>query len=156
MDMPKIVRQHEKLEKFVGTWTGPEVMHPAPWCPEGAESTGTMKCKMDMGGWFLRMDYVQKAGRKTVMKGLGLLGYNSLEKCYTFAWFDTQGGSADRGVNKGQWKGQKLSLTSETPWGHMRVSYSFGRNDTLTFKMEMSSDGQEWAPCMTGKYARKA
>ena len=85
MEMPKIVRQHASLEKFVGTWTGPEVMHPAPWAPEGAQSEGTLKCKMDFGGWFLRMDYAQKNGRKAIMKGLGMLGYNSLENCFTFA-----------------------------------------------------------------------
>lgn len=156
MQMPQIVRQHAKLEKFVGTWTGAEKMHPAPWCPEGAESEGTMKCKMDFGGWRLRMDYTQKMGRKTVMKGLGLLGYNSIEKSYNFAWFDSQGGGADFGVTKGQWKGQKLSLSNETPMGQLRVSYSFGKNDVLNFKMEMSEDGDSWMTCMTGKYTKKA
>lgn len=156
MEMPKLVRQHQKLEKFVGTWTGSEVMHPAPWAPDGAETEGTLKCKLDYGGWYVRMDYVQKHGRKTAMKGLGVLGYNSIEKNYTFAWFDSGGGSADNGVTRGQWKGQKLSLTNKTPYGHMRVSYSFGKNDVLNFKMEMSEDGEQWAPCMTAKYTKKS
>ena len=155
MEMPKIVRQHQKLEKFVGTWSGSEMMHPAPWCPDGAESEGTLKCKMDFGGWLMRMDYAQKMGRKTVMKGLGLMGYNSMEKCYTFAWFDSNGGSADFGVTKGQWKGQKVSLSNQGPFGHLRMSYSFGKSNKLVFKMEMSQDGKNWAPCMTGKYAKK-
>ena len=155
MEMQKQVRQHKKLEKFVGTWVGPEVMHPAPWCPEGAESVGTMKCRIDLNGWFLRMNYTQKFGRKIGTKGLGMIGYNSIEKCYTFAWFDSSGGSADFGVCKGAWKGQKLSMTAESPFGHMRISYSFGRNENIKFVMELSQDGKNWTPMMTGNYTKQ-
>ena len=75
MSEPKLLRQHEKLQKLIGKWEGEEKMYPSPWLPEGGVRAGTMRMKSACDKFFILCDYSQKDGRKTVFRGHGVFGF---------------------------------------------------------------------------------
>jgi hypothetical protein len=155
MQMPKPTKQHEKLAALAGTWTGEETMFPAPWDPVGGTAQGTLKYKMDLDGFALVQEYVQKKkGAKGSFKGRGIIGYCSQEKKYLWHWADTMGG-VPGSVTRGEWKGQKLVFQHEVQGQHARYTYTFHKDGSLGFQIEGSADGAEWNKLMQGRYAKK-
>lgn len=154
MQMPKPGKFHQKLHAFVGEWTGEETMHPSPWDPAGGKAKGTNKCRMDLDGFALVQDYVQKRGGKVSYRGHGVIGYCAREKRYLWHWSDSMGGVPGT-VTRGEWKGNKLVFQNASEHGHARYTYTFHRDGTLGFSIEMSQDGAQWAPFITARYANK-
>ena len=44
-------------------------------------------------------------------------------------------------------------MTSQSPMGHSRCSFGLA-GARYTFLMEMSLDGKQWAPAMSGSYTK--
>lgn len=154
MQMPKPTKHHEKLANLAGTWTGDETIHPTPWDPAGGPSKGTSKYRMDIDGFALVQDYVQKRGGKVSYRGHGIVGYSAEEKKYLWHWSDTKGGVAP-GVTRGEWKGNKLVFEHASPTCHSRYTYTLHKDGTLGFSIENSQDGTTWAPYITARYTNK-
>jgi len=154
MQMPKPGKFHEKLNALAGDWTGDETIHPTPWDPAGGTAKGTTKSRMDLDGFALIQDYVQKRGGKVSYRGHGVIGYDAQEKCYLWHWSDSMGGVPGQ-VTRGEWKGNKLSFQHASPQGHSRYVYTFNRDGTLGFTIENSQDGTQWAPFLTARYTNK-
>ena len=155
MQMPKPTRFHKKLLDLVGTWTGDEVMHPMPWDPQGGKAKGSYKVRAALDGFGVIQDYVQKRGGKQSYVGHGVLGYDAQANCYLWHWSDSMGGVPNQ-VSKGTWTGKTLVFVASCEQGHSRYTYVFKKKDVLEFSIEMSQDGQDWAPFMNGTYTRKS
>jgi hypothetical protein len=99
-------------------------------------------------------DYVQKRGGKVSYRGHGVMGYDANEKCYVWHWSDSMGG-VPREASRGEWKGNKLSFQHQGEQGHARYTYTFRKDGAVDFSIDMSQDGNEWSPFITGRYAKK-
>jgi hypothetical protein len=154
MQMPKPTKHHEKLAAFAGTWTGDETIHPTPWDPAGGTAKGTGKYRMDLDGFALVQDYVQKRGGKVSYRGHGILGYSADEKKYIWHWSDSMGGVAPV-VTRGEWKGSKLVFEHASPGCQSRYTYTLHKDGTLGFSIENTQDGATWTPFITARYTNK-
>ena len=153
MEMPKPKDQHKKLHALVGEWKGREIFHPMPWDPSGGEAVSTTTTRLGLDGFFIIMDTEQKRGGVVSYRGHGVFGYDMFQNKYTMHWFDTMG--CDPGAPAiGTWEGNKLKLQNRHQMGYGRFAYEFVDDNTYLFKMEMSSDGQNWTPFMDGTYKR--
>ncbi len=153
MEMPKPTEHHRKLRAFVGQWTGEEKFHPMPWAPKGGAATSETNARLDLDGFFLVSDYVQKRGGEVTHRGHGVFGYDLQKQKYTMRWFDVTG--FDPGVPAlGTWVGNTLCLLHEHHMGHGRFTYTFERDGLYTFKVEKSEDGKNWTPFLEGTYKR--
>lgn len=155
MDMPRPTRFHQKLERLAGNWAGEEKISPTPWDPKGGVARGQMKARVDMDGFGLVQEYVQKRGGKINYRGHGVIGYDPQEKAYLWHWSDSMGG-VPGSVTRGNWKGNKLVFQNASPMGHARYTYTFFKDETLGFAIENSTDGERWEPFMSARYAKKA
>lgn len=155
MQMPKPTKLHKKLiTALVGTWTGDETMHPTPWDQKGGKAKGIYKVKAALGGFGVVQEYAQKRGGKPSYEGHGVLGYDAQANCYLWHWSDSMGGVPNQ-VIKGTWEGDTMTFQAACEHGHSRYTYKFVKKNVLDFAIEMSQDGQQWAPFMNGRYLRK-
>lgn len=155
MEMPRPTKFHKKLEVFVGDWSGDETMFPVPWDPAGGSAKGRYKVRAAFDGFGVIQDYVQKRGGKTSYAGHGVMGYDPQANGYIWHWSDTMGGVANA-VTSGQWKGNKLTFQHAGPMGHARYTYTIHKDGTVGFSIDNSTDGDQWVPFMSGRYAKKA
>lgn len=155
MQMPKPTSVHKKLTTaLVGTWTGDEVMHPTPWDQKGGKAKGVYKVRAGVGGFGVIQDYAQKRGGKESYVGHGVIGYDVQANCLLWHWSDSMGGVPGQ-VTKGTWQGDTMVFQTGCEHGHSRYTYRFVKKNVLDFAIEMSQDGQQWAPFMNGRYTRK-
>lgn len=154
-DTPKLTKEHQKLEKFVGEWEGEETMHPSPWLPEGGKAKGRYSIKLDLDGFWLVFTYQQKMNKKITYKARGIVGYDTTKKQYTMNWFENHGSGAY--PSTGTLERNKLTVEHEDERGKHRYSFAMAKPDVLKFVGEMSHDGgQSWSTWMDGKYTRKS
>jgi len=153
MEMPKLTEHHQKLKALVGTWNGEEVMPPSPWNPEASKRTSRTDARLDLGNFFLIMEYVQKSGAQETYRGHGVYGWDPRKQLYTMHWFDVMGG--DPGAPAlGTWEGNRLSFQNQHHMGHSRYIYEFNGPNAYTFQLDSSQDGKNWMRFVEGKYQR--
>jgi hypothetical protein len=148
LDQPKPSAEHKKLEKLEGRWAGEEKIQGSPHTTE-TNANGTFDFRMDLGGLFALVDYVEAAGGKTLMAGHGVIGWDAKKKNYTLHWFDTFG-SPPGAPGTGQWQGDALKFHQE---GSGNTIFELA-DGGLIFKIEMDADGKGMKPIIVGKYRR--
>ena len=150
---PKPGPEHKKLEYFVGKWSLEGEMKPGPMGP-GGKMTGSENCEWFMGGFHVVCHSAGK-GPMGEVKGIGVMGYSSEGKHYTYYGIDNTGW-AD--LAKGSVEGDAWSWTSEGTMGgkSMKGRYSIKKltPDSYTFKGEISVADGPWTVMMEGKETR--
>lgn len=154
MEMPKVTKEHQKLEALAGSWAGEEKINPSPWDPKGGPATSTTESRMDIDGFFLISDYVEKRNGEISYRGHGVFGWNPQEKCYQMWWFDSMGAGSGEAA-RGKWEGDTLMFEHKTPMGHARYVYTMAGDAKYKFRIDNSQDGKSWATFMEGTYTRK-
>lgn len=155
MEMPKPGPEIKKLGYFVGTWKSEGELKPNNFGMPAGKYASSDKCEWFSGGFHVVCHSTSK-GPMGATHGLGLLGYNSEEKVYTYAGIDSSG-MGEMG-SKGKVEGEAWTYTSESMmggkkmWG--RYSMMISSPDSYTFKYETSADGNQWALMMDGKATR--
>src|SRR5712692_10672367 len=92
--------EHKRLGYFEGKWTSEGEMKASPFGPAG-KFTGTDVCEWFPGGCFVKCTGEGKTPMGE-MKSLGLLGYSSEDKVYTYYGVDSMGmGDSSKGTLKG-------------------------------------------------------
>jgi hypothetical protein len=152
MEMPQLTEAHRQLEKFVGSWTGDEKLFPSPWDPKGGAAVGRVVNRLAVDGFAMVQEYEQERGGKVTFRGLGILRYDAGEKCYVMYWFDSMGQPPN--VFKGNFEGNRLTLSCRDAQGNMRAAWDFLDKDRYSFRMDFSGDGQNWQPFSEGTLAR--
>jgi hypothetical protein len=100
MGPPQPGPEHKRLAYFEGKWTSEGEMKESPFGPAG-KVTGTDVCEWFPGGFFLKCAGEGK-GPMGEMKSLGLLGYSTEDKVYTYYGIDSMGmGDSAKGTLKG-------------------------------------------------------
>lgn len=153
MEMPKVTKEHEKLHVFAGEWEGDEVMHPGPMGP-GGPSKGEMKARVDIDGFFVISDYVQRRNGAPGYKGHSVYGFDAQAGEYTWYWVDSMGFPSV--PSRGKWIGDTLTFESSHPGGKGRYTYRWEGADKHHFRIENSFDGgATWTTFMDATYTRR-
>lgn len=152
-EMPKPGSEVQKLDWFVGDWKSEGEMKEGPWGP-GGKFTGEDKCEWFAGKWQIVCKMKGK-GPMGEMQGLGISGYDTEGKAYTWYGIDSMGmADSARGNVSGQtWTYQsKSSMMGKTI--HGRYTMNVTGPDSYTWKYETSEDGKTWSVGGEGKSSR--
>jgi len=153
MDMPKPGDPHKRLEALVGEWSGPETVHPAPWDPTGGDALGEVVNSWILDGFAVMQQYAQIRNGMRNFSGHGVFWYDPAADEYGMTWWDSLGGSASH--FRGSFEGDRLVLVSDMPQGGFcRSVFDIGTPGRYSFLMEVSPDGEHWAPAMEGTYEK--
>lgn len=152
MDMPRPTADHDRLELLCGDWRGAETMHPSPWDPKGGTAEGHTHSRRALGGFAVLSDYEQLRGGTRTFEGHGVYTVDGATGEVVLHWFDAIG--QGREEFRGRWNGDRLTLTSQGPQGHMRLGYDFSRPGVLASVMATSPDGKVWSTLFDGSYRR--
>ena len=145
MDMQAMVaamtpgEPHKQLGRMAGDWTFTNKMWMAPDAPP-AESTGTMKAEMILGG-----RYVQSVWKGNLMgqpfEGHGTDGYDNLSKQHVSSWVDNMGtgilystGTCDAAGKVCTMTGEMIDPMTNKP-GSMRQVTTWTDNDNFKFEL---------------------
>jgi hypothetical protein len=151
MEMPKPGEAHARLQKLVGRWSGRETLHPAPWDPAGGPATAVVDNRSVLGGFAVLQEYQQERNGVPNFTGHGLFWWDPAKNQYVMHWIDSMGGTA--GEYRGDFEGDVLRLVSALPQGGFsRCSFDCGSDGRYAFALEVSFDGQGWAPAIEGDY----
>ena len=153
MDTPKVTDAHEKLERLVGTWVGAEQLNPSPWDPEGGPAEGRVENRRALDGFAVVQDYTQTRNGAVSYRGHGVFGWDAARGVYTMHWWDSMGSPVN--TFEGTFEGDVLTLSFAGAQGHHRTTMTFSGSDGYSFEMDVSPDGDQWYPFMSGTYSKR-
>lgn len=151
---PKPGPEHQKLAYFAGRWNSVGEMKPGPMGPGGA-ITGTSNCEWFSGGFYL---VCRSEGRSPggPMQGLGIMGYSTERKRYTYYGIDNSGMGGDMAYGEvagetWNWEGEGLmgGQTVKSRYVIKQVSA-----DSYTWKWDISVAGGAWTTMGEGTETR--
>jgi hypothetical protein len=143
---PKPGPEHARLGYFVGKWRAEGDVKPGPMGP-GGKMTSNDTCE-----WFEgRLSVICRYEGSSPMgptKGLGILGYSSEEKVYTYYAVDNLMAMAS--VPKGTVRGDTWTYTDEATFGGSKVKSRVTLKElsptSHTFKLEIQGPDGKWMP----------
>jgi hypothetical protein len=154
MQMPTLTEPHRRLEALVGRWRGEEQLQPSPWDPVGGMATGVVQNALALDGFAVVQDYAQERGGRVTFRGHGVFRWDPEAQDYALHWFDSMG--QDPVLFRGTFEGGVLTLSSRQAHGLTRAAFDLRQRDEYTYRMDVSPDGQNWFPFMSGTYRRQA
>lgn len=153
--IPKPGPELKKLDYFAGSWASTGDSKPGPMGP-GGPMTMTSDGKWMEGGFFIVTQSEYKSASMGNGSGTSFLGYDPLEKVYTYDEFNSSGEVVHA---KGTVDGDTWNWTSEMKMGSQTIKTRFVEKilspTSYTFKFEMSPDGTTWNTVMDGKATKK-
>lgn len=153
MEMPKPGPGHARLRELEGAWRGEEKQHPSPWDPTGGVAVGTIRARVELGGFFVVSEYVEEKDGQVVYRGHGVYGYDGASDRYTMHWFDSMGGAFSQPAT-GRWDGPDLVFEGASSAGRSRYVYRL-HGDRYDFRIETSRDGDAWTTFLEATYVKQ-
>jgi hypothetical protein len=153
MDMPKLAAAHVRLNKLIGNWTAEETLWPSPWLPEGGVAIGRVANRLALDGFAVVQDYEQERNGVVNLRGLAIVRWDDGEQCYVFSWYDSLGMPPND--FKGNFVDDILTVTNQSAQGYTRATFDFRDEGVYHYRMEVSPDGANWFPFITGDYRRQ-
>ena len=147
MDTPKPDANHDRLDRFCGSWLGTVVVPPNPQIPDGMTAESRVETTRELGGWFVLMNYEQRQPGGNLYTARGVIGYDAEQGHYTFYWFDSQGWNPGTPA-VGQWEGDRVVFKQVSSMGHNRMVFDFSGDHGYKFSMDTSQDGAQWTRLM--------
>lgn len=151
-EAPKPGPEHKKLAYYVGNWTSESEVKANPFMPPGKYNAKD-RCESYPGG-FAVVCHSDGSGPMGSMKSMGLMGYSTEDKVYTYYGVDSSG-MIPTTVSKGTVHGDTWSYTDESKMGGKMVKSRFTIKQlsptSYTFKWEMQTEGGTWSTVMEGK-----
>lgn len=150
--MPQPGPEHEKLGYFVGKWNAQGEIKPGPMGP-GGKITTTDNCEWFEGRYAVicRSEGTGPAGPS---KSLGVIGYNTEQKVYTYYGVDNSAMNMAT-VPRGTVKGDTWTYSDESLMGGQkvksRVTLKVLSPTSYTFLMEAQGPDGKWLPMMESK-----
>jgi hypothetical protein len=153
-EAPKPGPEVKKLEAMAGSWLVEGDIRPSPMGP-GGKMSEEEKCSWMDGDFFLvcNVDFKSTMGNGY---GMGVMGYSTDDKAYTYHEFNSWGESMN---SKGTIDGDTWTWTSDEKMGDKmmkgRFTMKFTSASTYNFTYELSSDGTSWKVAVDGKATKK-
>jgi len=152
---PKPGPEHQKLQYFVGKWSTTGEMKTNPFSP-GGKMTASDSCDWFQGG-FAVVCHSEGKGPAGPMKSLGIMGYNSDQKVYTYYGLDNTG-MVMMSAAKGTVKGDVWTFLDEGTMGGQpytsRFTLKTGSPNSYTFSWELQGQDKKWMPILEGTSTR--
>jgi hypothetical protein len=149
---PKPGPEHARLGYFVGKWTAEGDIKPGPMGP-GGKMTSNDTCEWFEGKFSVICRY-EGRGPMGPNKGIGILGYSTEEKVYTYYAVDNTN-MAMASVPKGTVRGDTWTYTDEATFGGQKVKSRVTIKEVSptshTFKLEIQAPGGKWMPMVETK-----
>ena len=149
---PKPGPENQRLGFFVGKWTGTGEMKPGPMGP-GGKMTTTDDCEWFEGKFSVICHSTGKSPAGA-SKSIGILGYSSEEKVYTYSAVDNSGMTMTT-VPHGTVKGDTWTYHDESLMGGKKVKSRVIIKElsptAYTFTMDMQTPDGKWATVMESK-----
>jgi hypothetical protein len=153
---PKPGPEHKRLGYFVGKWKAEGDVKPGPMGP-GGKMTSSDTCEWFEGGFSVICRY-EGRGPTGPSKGIGILGYNTEEKVYTYYGIDNSNMTMAT-VPKGKVQGDTWSYTDEATFGGQKVKSRVTIKElsptSYTFRMEAEGPDGKWMPMMESKNTKQ-
>jgi len=144
--------EHKKLGYFVGKWTTTGEMKPSPFMP-GGRMTSNDVCEWFDGGFAVVCKYEGKSPMGPT-KGLGIMGYSSDEKAYTYYGLDNSP-MVMASVPHGTLQAGTWTYDDEAMMGGKKIKSRYIIKElsptAYTFKWEMVGDDGAWQTLAEGK-----
>ena len=138
------------LSRGGGEWVGEERMPPAPWAPDGMESTGRISAHPILGGRGLASEYVQESDGQVQMVSHTVFRWDEARNLFNMHFVTAAGGEAT--VLEGRREGDQIIFQGSGPMGPMRQTFRYG-GDILEVSSEaLSPESGEWAIVFQGQY----
>ena len=151
-ETPKPGPEHARLGYFVGKWKAEGEMKPGPMGP-GGKMKSADTCEWFEGKFTVICRY-EGSGPMGPSKGLGILGYNTEEKAYTYYGVDNTNMNMVT-VPKGTLRGDTWTYTDEGTMGGQkyksRVIIKELSPTSYTFRMDMQGPDGKWMPMMESR-----
>lgn len=149
--MPEFNDAHQRLAKLAGSWSGVETF-PAK---DGEEARSTITAAMELGGFFLILDYTQTRDGRESFRGHGVCGWDPAKGRYLLHWFDTTD-FLPAAPALGDWEGgEQLTFHAKSPDGrHRRYVCHFSEAAQCSFRIDETSDGVSWKSLLTAELRR--
>lgn len=151
--MPKPNDTHAKLAKHAGSWVGVETLYPSDWDPNGGTAEATLESRVDLDGFAVIGDYVQKRDGRVSFRGHAVWTVDPGSGEILLTWFDSLGFLPE--TFRGKFEGDRLVVVSQTHQGLNRLTYSHPKSGEMTSSMETSPDGETWSKMFDGRYTRR-
>jgi hypothetical protein len=141
--------EHARLAYFVGKWKAEGEVKPGPMGP-GGKITTTDDCQWFEGKFSVicRTEGTTPSGPT---RSIGILGYSSEEKVYTYYGVDNSGMTMSS-VPKGTIQGDTWTYTDESTMGGQKVKSRVTIKEvspkSYTFRMEFQGPDGKWVPAM--------
>lgn len=152
--VPKPGPEVKRLQYYVGTWTTVFELKPGPM-GSGGKTTAVDRSQWMPGGFFVETR-TEGNGTMGVLKGLAIMGYDAVEKVYTYDAFNNFG-EADhfKGTVQGDtWTWNSEGMMSGKPT-KMRFTAKEVSPTMYTMKFEIAADS-DWTTVMEGKATKNA
>ena len=144
---PKPGPEHARLGYFVGKWKAEGDVKPGPMGP-GGKMTSNDTCEWFEGKFSVICRY-EGSSPMGPSKGIGILGYSTEEKVYTYYAGDNTT-MAMASVPKGTVRGDTWTYTDEATFGGQKVKSRVTIKEVSptshTFKLEIQGPGGKWMP----------
>jgi hypothetical protein len=148
--------EHKRLGYFVGKWNAEGEVKPGPMGP-GGKMRSSDTCEWFEGEFSVICRY-EGSGPTGPSKGIGILGYNTEEKVYTYYGIDNSAMTMTS-VPKGTVKGDTWTYTDQGTMGGQkyksRVTIKEVSPTEYTFRMEMQGPDGKWAPLMESRNTKR-
>jgi hypothetical protein len=149
---PKPGPEHARLGYFVGKWNADGEVKPGPMGP-GGKMKSSDTCEWFEGRFSVICRY-EGTGPMGPSKGIGILGYSTEEKVYTYYGVDNSSMTM-ASVPKGTVRGDTWTYTDEGTMGGKKVKSRVTLKELspteYTFRMEFRGPDGKWAPAMESK-----
>jgi hypothetical protein len=148
--------EHARLGYFVGKWNAEGALKPGPMGP-GGKFTSSDTCE-----WFDgKYSVICRSEGKMPMgpsKSIGILGYNTEEKVYTYYGVDNSNMTM-ASVPRGTLRGDTWTYTDEGMMGGQKVKSRVVIKElsptSYTFRMDMQGPDGKWMPMMESKNTKQ-
>ena len=141
--------EHARLAYFVGKWKAEGEVKPGPMGP-GGKITTTDDCQW-FEGKFSVICRTEGTTPNGPTRSIGILGYSSEEKVYTYYGVDNSGMTMSS-VPKGTIQGDTWAYTDESTMGGQKVKSRVTIKEvspkSYTFRMEFQGPDGKWVPAM--------
>jgi hypothetical protein len=155
-EAPKPGPEHKRLGYFVGKWKAEGEVKPGPM-GAGGKMTSDDTCEWFEGQYSVICRY-EGSGPGGPTKGIGILGYNTEEKVYTYYGIDNSNMTMAT-VPKGTVRGDTWNYTDEATFGGRKVKSRVTIKElsptSYTFRMEMQGPDGKWMPMMESRNTKQ-
>ncbi len=108
----EVNKNHEWMKVFEGDWTTVVKEFDPMTGKEAGGGSGTMTCKLVLGGRFLSMDFDGRFQGK-FFRGMGTLGYSNVNSRYEGTWMDSMGTHTSMTTGSVDASGKVMTMLSE-------------------------------------------